>query len=97
MVKLFFNQNATEQQVLFNFELRGYKVSESQENNPDFMRLIIPGKWPNEEILLYYNRKNEYYWVNLNKAEHEKFLCSRDVDLQKSIEIYSKEIATQTD
>tara|TARA_X000000368_G_scaffold235428_1_gene186042 strand:+ start:81 stop:380 length:300 start_codon:yes stop_codon:yes gene_type:complete len=99
MVKLFFNQHTPEEQVLFNFELRGYKPATTAEEraHPDFIRLIIPGQWPNEEMWLYYNRKNEYYWANLNKAEHEKFLCSKDVDLQKSIERSTTEVSTQTD
>tara|TARA_B100001094_G_C18083187_1_gene746354 strand:+ start:897 stop:1193 length:297 start_codon:yes stop_codon:yes gene_type:complete len=98
MVKLFFIQHTSEEQVMFNFELRGYKATPIEERaHPDFIRLIIPGQWPNEEIWLYYNRKNDYYWANLNREAHEIFLCSKDVDLQKSIERSTAEVSTQTD
>tara|TARA_Y100000589_G_C26668285_1_gene432806 strand:+ start:113 stop:406 length:294 start_codon:yes stop_codon:yes gene_type:complete len=97
MVKLFFNRNTSEEQVLFNFELRGYKEIDEERAHPDFIRLIIPGQWPSQQIMLYHNRKNQYYWANLNKEEHEKFLCSRDVNLEKSIEFSTREISTQTD
>lgn len=97
MVKIFFNPNTPEEQVLFNFELRGYKKIDKESSHPDFIRLILPGKWPNQEMWLYHNRKNQYYWANINEEEHERFLCSRDVDLQKSMDFSTREISTQTD
>lgn len=96
MVKLYFNKGLNHQTMLNNFELRGYKKAGEQPENTSFIKLITPGK-TQQEIIIYYNNVNEYFWTNLNCSEHSRFLGSRDVDFEKSTNYPTREISTQTE
>ena len=96
MVKLFFNKGLNHQVVLYNFELRGYLKAQHQPENTQFIKLIAPGK-KQEEIIIYYNNVNDYFWTNVSNNEHSRFLGSRDVDFEKSTNYPTREISTQTE
>ena len=96
MVKLYFNKGLSISSMLNNFELRGYKKAGEQPENTSFIKLITPGK-TQQEIIIYYNNVNEYFWTNLSNNEHSRFLGSRDVDFEKSTNFPTREISTQTE
>ena len=96
MVKLYFNNGLSIKDMLFNFELRGYIKAGEQPENTSFIKLITPGK-TQQEIIIYYNNVNEYFWTNLKYSEHSRFLGSRDVDFEKSTNFPTREISTQTE
>ncbi len=95
MPKLYFQQGKTIDEVLFNFELRGYKNPSVHPKNKNFYIITKPGR-EQEQKILYYNPKSEHYWTHFDVEEHSRFLCSNDVNYEKSTTQYS-DCGTQTD
>ena len=94
--KLIFNENATEQEIDFDFTLRGYKSIPNQ-NTICVMKYATPGNPTlHKEIFIHYSQTKHHFWCWLEDNECERFLCSRNVDYDQTVNKVVN-MSTQTD
>ena len=95
--KLIFNEQATQEQIDFDFGLRGYKLVPNQSESMCFRKYLSPGKEPlQKEIFLHYNRDKHYFWCWIPETQIECFINSTNVDVELSTNRVAS-ISTQTD